>query len=286
MTATVLGFAAGCLAALAVADLARALAPVHRQAPALTRRIGALAETLRRPGSEGRDPDAGERRRLLVASGATAFATGTLILGPVPGIVAGIAAPLGARRVLAGRRERYRRGVAEGAAQIAVALADALGAGHSVRGAIMEAAPGIPGPPGSELRRVASELALGARTEEALEGLRRRARAHQIDAIVAGILLARRAGGDLAGLLRHSARAFEDQARLVGEVRAATAQARFTGVVVVLLPLGGAVLAELASPGFIAGLADGFLTVWLVGIALAMQAIAAFAIRRLGRVRE
>ncbi len=100
------------------------------------------------------------------------------------------------------------------------------------------------------------------------------------------MLLQRRAGGDLARLLRDSAAAFDDQTRLEGEVRAATAQARFTGVVVVLLPLGGAGLAELASPGFLTGLADGFLTAWLVGLALAMQVAAAAAIRTLGRARE
>ena len=66
---------------------------------------------------------------------------------------------------------------------------------------------------------------------------------------------------------------------------AATAQARFTGLVVVLLPLGGAVLAELASPGFVGGLLGSFLTAWLVGLAVAMQVAAAFLIRRLGRVR-
>ena len=68
-------------------------------------------------------------------------------------------------------------------------------------------------------------------------------------------------------------------------MRAATAQARFTGLVVILLPLGGALLAELASPGFIAGLWSSFLTAWLVGLALAMQVVAAVLIRRLGRVR-
>ena len=84
--------------------------------------------------------------------------------------------------------------------------------------------------------------------------MRRRIGSPAIDVIVAGALLQRRAGGDLAQLLRSSARAFEDELRLLGEVRAATAQARFTGLVVVLLPLGGAGFAELASPGFVAGL--------------------------------
>jgi len=103
---------------------------------------------------------------------------------------------------------------------------------------------------------------------------------------VAGALLQRRAGGDLAKLLRSCARAFEDEARLIGEVRAATAQARFTGLVVVLLPLGGAGLAELASPGFVARLLASPLSAWLVGMSVAMQVGAAFAIRRLARSRE
>ena len=47
----------------------------------------------------------------------------------------------------------------------------------------------------------------------------------------------------------------------------------------------GRVLAELASPGWVAGLLGSFLTAWLVGIAIVLQAVAAVAIRRLGRVR-
>jgi hypothetical protein len=54
---------------------------------------------------------------------------------------------------------------------------------------------------------------------------------------------------------------------------------------VVALPLGGALLAELASPGWLAGLWSSFLTAWLVGIALVLQLTAALLIRTLGRVR-
>ena len=85
--------------------------------------------------------------------------------------------------------------------------------------------------------------------------MRARIRGHAIDTIVAAALLQRDAGGDLARLLRDCARAAEDAARLAREARAATAQARFTGLIVVLLPLGGALLAELASPGYLRGLA-------------------------------
>ena len=280
--AAALAFGAGLAAALAARELLGAAAG---QAPRAIRRAAALAEAVVRLGREGRDPGAAERRVLLAGGAAVAFATGVTLTGPVPALAAAGGGPLLVARLLRARRERYRRGVDEGAAALAHALADALGAGRSLRGALSEAIPSVPGPAGAELRRVSAELGAGAPTEEALQALTRRARSHRIDTVVAACLLQRRAGGDLSRLLRDLARAFEDHARLAGELRAATAQARFTGVLVVLLPAGGALLAELASPGFIAGLWSSFLTAWLVGIALGLQLLAAVLIRRLGRVR-
>ena len=168
---------------------------------------------------------------------------------------------------------------------MAIAIADAVAGGHALRGAVVEAAGSLDGPAGQELRRVAAELAAGARTADALEALRARVRSEPVDVLVAACLLQRRSGGDLASLLRACARSFEERARLEGEARAATAQARFTGLLVVLLPLGGGLLAELASPGWFAGLRSSLVTAWLVGVALVLQLVAAVLIRRLGGVR-
>jgi tight adherence protein B len=280
--AAALAFAAALCLVLAAHEL---VAVIGGRAPALVRLAAELAEAPLRLGREGRSPGARERRRLLVAAAGCAFALGSVVAGPLPGLVLGAAGPWLVARVLAAARERYRRGVEAGAAGISLALADALGGGHSIRGAVAEAALGVGGPAGQELRRVARELALGAPTDVALEAMRERVRSHGIDTIVAACLLQRRSGGDLARLLRDCARALEDQERLERDARAATAQARFTGLVVVMLPLGGGLLAELSSPGYLASLAGSFLTAWLAGVALAMQAIAGVLIRRLGRVR-
>jgi tight adherence protein B len=282
MTPAALAFAAGAACILAGLDL---LSAAGRRLPPAAGRIARAVEAAVRLGREGRDPGAAERRLLLAGGAAGAFALGAMAAGPAAGVALAGGGPWVASRLLRVRRERYRRAVDEGAAALAVAVADALGGGHSLRGALSESAPALPGPAGAELRRVGAELAAGARTDEALEGLRRRVRSHRIDALVAACVLQRRAGGDLARLLRDLSRAFEDHTRLQGELRAATAQARFTGVLVVLLPAGGALLAELASPGFLVGLWSSFLTAWLVGIALGLQVVAAVAIRRLGRVR-
>jgi len=284
--ASLLALLGGSLAAWAVAELAGTSADVaRRRGRGAARSLAALADVVVRLGSEGRAPGAAERRRLLFAGAAVALVTGTLLVGPAAGAALAAAGPWVVGRALAARRKHYRRAVDRGAAAMATAMADALGAGHSLRGALAEAAAGVHGSAGHELRRVAAEMAAGARTDEAFEEMRARVGSGRLDTIVAACLVQRRAGGDLARLLRECAESFGDQDRLEDEVRSATAQARFTGLVVVLLPLGGALLAELADPGFIVGLWSSFLTAWLVGLALALQVVAAVVIRRLGRVR-
>jgi tight adherence protein B len=286
VTAAGLAFCAAALGVLGAASLAASAWPLLRARwPRLTATAAALGATVARAGREGRDPGALERRRLLTATAAVAFAAGSAIAGPKAGAVAALVGPFAVARVLRARRERYRHAVEDGAADIAIAVSDALAGGHSLRGALASAATSLPGPPGRELNRLRAELELGARTEDALEAMRARVRGHGVDTIVAAALLQRDAGGDLARLLRDCARAADDSNRLAKEARAATAQARFTGLIVVLLPLGGALLAELASPGYLSGLASSFLTAWLAGIAIALQATAAVLIRRLGRVR-
>ena len=282
MTPAAPAFAAGAACALAGLEL---LMAAGRGLPPAALRIAGAVEAVTRLGREGRDPRAADRRLLLAGGAAGALVLGTALAGPLPGLAVACAGPWVASRLLRIRRERYRHAVDEGAAAMAVAVADALGGGHSLRAALADAAPALPGAAGAELSRVGAELAAGARTDEALECLRDRVQSHRIDAVVAACLLQRRAGGDLARLLRDLSRAFEDHTRLQGELRAATAQARFTGVLVVLLPAGGALLAELASPGFLIGLWSSFLTAWLVGLALGLQLVATVAIRRLGRVR-
>ena len=276
--AVLLAFAAGGAGLLGAWE---ALAAVERSKVAAG--LGRALEPLVRAGREGRAPTRPERRRLaLLATGALA-AAGWLLGGPALGALAAIAGPALAIAAVKARRRRYAAELRSGAAGAARALADAIAAGHSVRGAIAAAAEGMTGAAGNELRAAARAAALGDPTPEILERLRRRAAAPAWDAIVAGVLLQRDAGGDLAALLRDQAAALEAADRIEREARTATAQARFTARLVLLLPAAAAVLAELASPGLIAGLLAHSLSVWLVATAAVLQATAVLAVARLGR---
>lgn len=282
----VLAFAAGTLGVIGAVRLAGELAPraLARTSGAVRAAQGAV-DALLRLGREGREPGALERRQLLACGAVAAFSAGALVSGPIPGAAVALTAPLAVSRALRARRVAYRRAIEKAAPAIARAIADSLAGGRSLRGALTEAPATVGGAAGAELRRVAAELTTGQPTETALEALRARCPSGPIDAIVAAALVQRRSGGNLAALLRRLARACEEQQRLADEVRVATAQARFTGLLVVLLPLGGGALAELASPGLAAGLVDSPLTASVVGLAIALQVVAAVLIRRLGRAR-
>jgi tight adherence protein B len=142
---------------------------------------------------------------------------------------------------------------------------------------------GLGGPIGKELRSVGHELELGAETETTLERLRTSTRSRRVDLIVAAVRIQRRSGGSLARLLRGIAETLEDQDRLDAEVRAATAQARFTSVVVLLLPLVGLLLAELAAPGIVGDMMSSTAGASLLGAAAMLQLSGLLLIARLTR---
>ena len=169
---------------------------------------------------------------------------------------------------------------------MALALADALGGGHSLRGALVEAAGGVDGAAGHELRRAAGELAAGATTEEALEAMRARVPlARGSTSWSRPVCCSAAPGATSPAFCARAHGRWRTRPACEDEVRSATAQARFTGLIVVLLPLRGGLLAELASPGWFAGLWSSFLTAWPGGLALVLQTAAALLRRRFGRVR-
>jgi tight adherence protein B len=273
---------AGLAAAAAVCGVLGAwdgLAAVER-----TRVAAALARVVApvvRAGREGVEPTAPERRRLAVLAAAGLAAAGWLLGGASAAMLAAVTGPAVAMSAVRARRRRFRAALAASAPSVARALADALTAGYAVRGALALAAGGATGPPGHELGAAARALNLGAPTAGVLERLRRRAGSPAWDSIVAAILLQRDAGGDLPALLRELAGALEAAARQDRDALAATAQARFTARIVLVLPLGAALLAELAHPGFLAGLLANPVSALLTCSALALQAIALLSVRRL-----
>jgi tight adherence protein B len=270
---------AGGLAALAVRE---ALASAPRAAGWLRMSIAPL----RRASREGYAPSADEQRRLAMLGSGAIAATAILVAGPGPLAVAAAAGPWCVGALVAGRRERYRRAVERSVPDVASAIADAISGGRSVRGALAAAAGSLEGPSSAELARVSADLELGASTGDALAAMRSRLRSERVDSLATALLSQQVAGGDVAALMRRLAASAADRDRVADEARAATTQARFTGLLVVALPAGAALFAELLQPGFVSRVISAPASAAMLVAAGGLQVLGFAAIRRLGRPAE
>ena len=254
--------------------------------PAAARWLRVALEPLRRAGHEGYAPSTVERRRLAVLGTLAAVVGGWFVGGPMLALPLSVAGPAAAGWAISSRRRRYRVAVERSLPEVATAVADSLGAGRSLRASIPAAAASLDGPPAAELTRLGAELDLGAATGEAIEAWRRRMRSPRVDAFAAALLSQRLAGGDLAGLLRRFAAGAAERDRAAEDARSATAQARFTGLLVVAMPSGGALFAELIQPGFVAKLLGSPPSAVMLALAAALQIAGFVSIRRLSQVAE
>jgi len=284
-----LALLAGALAGpAAVALLVRALAPLtgdaRRAIAGVSRAIDVTLAPLRLAASHGHDPSRGERRRLRIAGACAGLVAGWVLGGGRTAAVGAVGGAVALPRAATWRRTRYARRVADGAGAAAQAMAGALAGGGSIRAAIEAAAIELEGPIAVELRRTALELEAGARLDGALDGLVDRAPSPGIVLLTAAVQLQRRSGGDLAALLRRLARSLEQERRAAEEANAATAQARMTSTVVLLVPPAGMVMAELASPGLAGRMLGSSVGATLIAVALMLQVGGGILVRRLARV--
>ena len=278
-TPVLLAAAAGGMAAVAVREAIVA-------SPALGRWLAATVEPLLRAGRDGYSPTEAERRRLAVLGTVGLLIVGLVIAGPGPGPLLALAGPSAAAWALTRRRARYRRGVERGLPQIANAVADALAGGRSVRAALASAASSVEGPALAELARLGADLELGTSTSDALRALQARLRSTRVDSFAAVLVSQQLGGGDLAGLLRRFAASAAERDRIAADARSATAQARFTGLLVVAMPAGAALFAELIEPGFVGALLGNGTSLALLALAAALQVLGFAAIRRLSRIED
>jgi tight adherence protein B len=240
------------LAALAGGLVAVAARDALISAPRIAGWLSAAVAPLGRAGREGYAPSTDEQRRLALLGSIAILGLVVLTAGPGPLAVAAAAGPSAAGWLVTRRRERYRHAVERSVPEVATAIADAISGGRSVRGALAGASSSLEGPAAVELARLAAELELGASTGDALSAMRRRLRSARVD----------------------------------DEARTATTQARFTGLLVVALPAGAAVFAELLEPGFISQvLAEPAAAAMLIAAA-GLQLAGFVAIRRLGQPAE
>ena len=145
-----------------------------------------------------------------------------------------------------------RASVREGLPAALVLLAGALSAGMSLGQSLTYGAGRLPGSLGRHLGEIARQQELGVEFDESLRRLRERLDLPELDNVLVGVAIQRRTGGDLAGMLEHMARIVKQKLLLQRKTRVMTAQTRFSGRIIGMLPVGVTVLILVVDPSFLA----------------------------------
>ena len=164
-------------------------------------------------------------------------------------------------------------------------FARSLRAGHSFTGAIQLVGQEMPDPVGPEFRTVFDEQNLGIPLRQALLGMTDRVDSLEVKFFVTAILIQRETGGNLAEIIDKISHVIRERFRIQGQLKIYTAQARMTGIVLALLPLGVALAIGVLNPEFLKPLWFDAIGKFLIALAILMQAAGALVIRRIIRIK-
>ncbi|HEY6096717.1 MAG TPA: type II secretion system F family protein, partial [Candidatus Deferrimicrobium sp.] len=164
-------------------------------------------------------------------------------------------------------------------------FARSLRAGHSFTGAIQLVSQEMPHPLGSEFRQVFDEQNLGVPLREALTGMTHRVDSLDARFFVTAILIQRETGGNLAEIIDKIAHVIRERFRIQGQLKIFTAQARMTGIVLCLLPVGLALAIGFLNPDYLKPLWFERAGRFLIALALCMQIAGVLVIRKIVRIK-
>jgi tight adherence protein B len=182
-----------------------------------------------------------------------ALVVGALLRAWLQGLVVAVVA-LGVAYWLLGLARARRQSRLD--AQLVPALrmmAAGTESGFSVQQAIERAAVDSPAPIAEEFALVVRRIALGASLEDALTEMARRC-GENFELLAHIVIVQYRAGGNLPALLLGLAGNVQERLQFRDEARALTAQARYSSIVLALLPFGFLALIALVSPAYVQGL--------------------------------
>ncbi len=164
-------------------------------------------------------------------------------------------------------------------------LSRSMRAGHGFAVALEMISTDSPDPLASAFRRVSNDLQLGSSLDVAFAKLAALIPLVDVRFFVSSVLLQQETGGNLGEILSKLASIIRDRFRLKGQVKAAAAHGKITGLVLVLMPAGVVVGMMLTSPDYLRQLAADSTGRILIYGALLGQVVGYFVIRKITNIK-
>lgn len=189
------------------------------------------------------------------------------------------------RSYLNSRRDHYINSFDAQMPEVAVLMSNSLRAGLSVPQAFGVVAEKMERPAGEEFERISREIRLGVDMDTAMHRMLVRLPSEELRLMITTISIQRRAGGNLAHALSVMSEAMTARFKLKDEVRTMTAEARFTGLILVLLPLFTLVIINRTMPGSVANFLSDPIGLVISVLFVAIMVLAYVLVNRVSTIR-
>lgn len=160
-------------------------------------------------------------------------------------------------------------------------VARALRAGHSLAAGMHVVAEEMPAPISKEFGRVYEEQNLGIPLEEALKGMCDRVPNLDLRFFVTSVAIQRQTGGDLAEILDRIGHVIRERFKILGQVKALTAEGRLSGVVLIAMPIGLFLLMLWMKPDYVQLLWTDPMGIKMSIAAIVLVLIGSYAIKKI-----
>lgn len=163
-------------------------------------------------------------------------------------------------------------------------ISNTLKSGYSFLQAVDAAARELPPPISLEFQQILKEINLGVNTEKALETLSKRVQSKDLELIIMAVLIQRQIGGNLSEILDNISETIRSRIKIKGEIRILTAQGRVSGLIIALMPVALGVILYFINPSYISVLFEEPLGWAMLSLAVLMQGMGIYLIRRIIRI--
>ncbi|MFN9718881.1 MAG: type II secretion system F family protein [Planctomycetota bacterium] len=225
---------------------------------------------------------------LMMCGGTAAVGTVLAVLGRAPGPLIPVGAIVGFSGPWIWLWWRRKRRFAKFEKQLSDALelmARALKSGHSLVSGLNVVASEMPAPISTEFRTAYEEQNLGIPIEQALRNMLIRIPNMDLQFFVTAVAIQRQAGGDLAEILNKISYLVRERFKILGMVKALTGEGRISGVVLMGLPIGLFFVVYYLNPDYVMLLFNREIGRQLIGVAIFLQVLGFFTIRKIVNIK-
>ncbi|MBU5612497.1 type II secretion system F family protein [Geomonas azotofigens] len=164
-------------------------------------------------------------------------------------------------------------------------IARSLRAGHSFNSAIQLVGEEIADPVGELFKTAYEQQLLGLRITETLTNLNERIESLDLRFFTTAIAINNDVGGNLSEILENLAKTIRERLKIRRQVRVYTAQGRMTGYVLGALPVVTFILFNVLNPKYESALYKETKGLYVLALAIVLQVVGLFVIRKIIRIR-